>query len=257
MNFFAKTLLDTEQWHSFVQGVKCSKPDKQNVWYPVFGSFDTAQQSFIIGQLGQSLDGRIATSTGDSKYINGEAGLTHLHRLRALVDAVVVGVGPAIADDPLLTVRKVQGAHPARVVIDPAGKLTPDAKVWRDDGVLRLVVTTEHAKPDLPPGVDHIALRTVDGQITPADIIFALAARGLRRVLIEGGADTIARFIHAGCLNRLHLIVAPIILGSGRTGLCLSEIQTLSEAIRPVVHVHPMDGEVLFDCDFSAHRPVM
>ncbi|PRY97458.1 riboflavin-specific deaminase-like protein [Jezberella montanilacus] len=251
MNFFAKTLLDAEQWQSFVHGVKCSKLDTQNVWYPLFGSFGTGAQSFMIGQLGQSLDGRIATPTGDSKYINGEAGLTHLHRLRALVDAVIVGVGTAVADDPMLTVRKVPGTHPARVVIDPTGKLSRDAKVWCADGTRRLVVTNEGAKPDIPAGVEHVALTSKQGQITPVDIISALANRGLHRILIEGGADTIARFIHAGCLHRLHLIVAPVILGSGRTGLCLAEIQKLSEAIRPVVSVHPLDGEVLFDCDFS------
>jgi riboflavin biosynthesis pyrimidine reductase len=63
----------------------------------------------VVGQIGQSLDGRIATESGHSKYINGPAGLTHLHRLRALVDAVVIGVGTAIADDPQLTVRRVAG----------------------------------------------------------------------------------------------------------------------------------------------------
>ena len=72
-----------------------------------------------VGQIGQSLDGRIATPTGHSHYINGPAGLDHLHRLRALVDAVLVGVGTAIADDPQLTVRRVAGPNPARVVLDP------------------------------------------------------------------------------------------------------------------------------------------
>ncbi len=73
----------------------------------------------VVGQIGQSLDGRIATESGHSKYINGPAGLAHLHRLRALVDGIVIGVGTAIADDPQLTVRRVSGPHPARVVIDP------------------------------------------------------------------------------------------------------------------------------------------
>ena len=73
----------------------------------------------VVGQLGQTMDGRIATVTGQSKYINGRPGLTHLHQLRALLDAVVVGVGTAIADDPQLNVRLVGGKNPARVVIDP------------------------------------------------------------------------------------------------------------------------------------------
>ena len=76
----------------------------------------------VVGQIGQSLDGRIATPKGHSHYVNGDDGLAHLHRLRALVDAVVVGIGTVLADDPQLTVRRVSGPHPARVVIDPQRK---------------------------------------------------------------------------------------------------------------------------------------
>ena len=79
----------------------------------------TGPEPVVIGQLGQSLDGRIATPTGASKYINGKEALAHLHRIRAKVDAVIVGVGTAIADDPQLTTRHVPGPSPVRVVIDP------------------------------------------------------------------------------------------------------------------------------------------
>ena len=103
-------------------------------------------------QIGQSLDGRVATETGHSHYINGPAGLAHLHRLRALVDAVVIGVGTALADDPQLTVRRVTGPQPARVVIDAGGRLPAGAKLLANDGVRRLVVTGAGAKPPLPSG---------------------------------------------------------------------------------------------------------
>ena len=88
----------------------------------------TVDDLVVVGQIGQSLDGRIATETGHSKYINGPAGLAHLHRLRALVDAVVIGVGTALADDPQLTVRRVAGPQPARIVIDPKGRLGAEAR---------------------------------------------------------------------------------------------------------------------------------
>src|SRR5690349_8709954 len=81
----------------------------------------------VVGQFGQSLDGRVATETGHSHYINGPAGLAHLHRLRALVDVVVVGVGTALADNPQLTVRHVSGPSPARIVVDPRGRIAPRA----------------------------------------------------------------------------------------------------------------------------------
>src|SRR5206468_4442700 len=94
-----------------------------------------------VGQLGQSLDGRIATLSGDSCYINGPEGIAHLHRLRALVDAVVVGAGTVRADDPQLTVRSVSGPNPVRVVIDPRGTLPADARAFANDGVRRIVIT--------------------------------------------------------------------------------------------------------------------
>jgi diaminohydroxyphosphoribosylaminopyrimidine deaminase/5-amino-6-(5-phosphoribosylamino)uracil reductase len=169
----------------------------------------------VIGQIGQSLDGRIATESGHSKFVNGPAGLVHLHRLRTLVDAVVVGVGTAIADDPQLNVRRVAGPHPARVVIDPKGRLRADARLFADDGVRRLVITAQGSCCAPPPGVEIVALPAVDGQIAPAAILSALAGCGIKRMLIEGGANTVSRFLVAGCLDRLHVMVAPIILGSG------------------------------------------
>src|SRR5690606_42113729 len=83
----------------------------------------SADHPFVVAQLGQSLDGRVATATGESKWINRDAALDHLHRLRACVDAVVVGIGTVLADDPMLNVRRVPGLHPARVIIDPGGRL--------------------------------------------------------------------------------------------------------------------------------------
>ncbi|MCX7310900.1 MAG: RibD family protein [Hyphomicrobiales bacterium] len=208
----------------------------------------------VVAQIGQSLDGRVATETGHSHYINGPAGLAHLHRLRALVDAVVIGVGTALADDPQLTVRRVNGPQPARVVIDARGRLPSGAKLLANDGVRRLVVTGAGAKPPLPADIEIVGVAKMDGQLAPPDILSALAARGLRRVLIEGGADTVSRFLTAKCLDRLHVTVAPIILGSGRSSFALPPIARVDEAILMPVKVHRLDDEVLFDCDLSAQR---
>jgi riboflavin-specific deaminase-like protein len=208
----------------------------------------------VVAQIGQSLDGRIATPSGHSHYINGPAGLTHLHRLRALTDAVVIGVGTALADDPQLTVRRVAGPHPARVVIDPSGRFPASAKFFARDGVRRLVVTTEGQRLNVPGGVEVLSLPTISGHFAPKSILSALADCGLRRILIEGGADTISRFLAAGCLDRLHVVVAPVILGGGRPSFNLPAIENMNQAIRPPVRVHQLDDEVLFDCDLSAQR---
>jgi riboflavin-specific deaminase-like protein len=214
----------------------------------------TVDDLVVIGQIGQSLDGRIATESGHSHYINGPEGLAHLHCLRALVDAVVVGIGTALADDPQLTVRRVAGPHPARVVIDPRGRLPACARLLADDGVRRLVVATTDAGAQAPPGVELIALPAENGTIAPAAILAALAARGFRRILIEGGAHTVSRFLAAGCLDRLHVMVAPLILGSGPAGIALAPVTRVEDGMRPPMRAHLIGNEVLWDCDLSAQR---
>ena len=225
-------------------------------WEGLFGPLRnaTVDDLVIIAQMGQSLDGRIATPTGHSHYINGVAGRAHLHRLRALVDAVVVGVATVVADDPQLTVRLVHGPCPARVVLDPNGRSAADARVFAADGARRLIVTAARSRRPLPAGVEIVRLPLTDGRFAPAAILGAIAERGFRRILVEGGPATISGFLAASCLDRLHVLVAPIILGAGPAGLALSPITRVDEALRPAVRIHRIAGEVLFDCDFSAHR---
>lgn len=207
-------------------------------------------RSIVVAQLGQSLDGRIATVTGASHFINGPGGVEHLHRLRALLDAVLVGVGTVLADDCRLTVRRVEGASPARVVLDPAGRAPDDARIFDDDGARRLVIRAEGARRSQVPGVETVHLPVTAGQIAPADVVAALGRRGLHRVLIEGGADTVSRFVSADAVDRLHMMIAPLIVGSGRPGLALAPVAELVQARRPRTRSFPLPGgDVLFDCD--------
>jgi diaminohydroxyphosphoribosylaminopyrimidine deaminase / 5-amino-6-(5-phosphoribosylamino)uracil reductase len=225
-------------------------------WADIFGPLrqGSVDDLVIVGQCGQSIDARIATPSGHSHYINGEAGLDHLHRLRALVDAVVIGVGTAVADDPQLTVRRVKGPSPVRAIIDPRGRLPAGARALMDDGVRRIVITGTVGGSPLPSDVETVRLPLQDDSIAPAKIIAALAERGLRRILVEGGADTVSRFIAASCLDRLHVLVAPIILGAGRTSLSLPAPQTVSDALRVAVRAHALGSDILLDCDLSAQR---
>ena len=205
--------------------------------------------AFVVAQLGQSLDGRIATLGGQSRYINGPAALDHLHALRAHVDAVIVGVGTILADDPLLTVRRCAGRSPVRVIIDPRGRMPAGARCLRDDGIITLVVRPQAGPNSLALPVD------AGGHIAPRAIVAALVARGLRRILVEGGASTLSAFIDAGCIDRLHLLVAPMIIGSGMPGLTLAPVKSLGQALRPQTIVYPLPGgDVLFDCDLRSPR---
>ncbi len=202
---------------------------------------------YLFAQVGQSLDGRIATPSGDATDISGPDGLCHLHRCRALADAVLVGARTALGDDPRLTVRLVEGPNPARVVIDPRGRLPADARVLGDDGTRRLVV--QACDTARPAGVEVVRLPATDGWIDPAAICEALAAHGLLRVLIEGGGRTIAGFLDAGLLQRLHVAIAPIIIGAGPSGLRTSApVLRLADALRPETYVYGLDSDVIFDC---------
>lgn len=205
---------------------------------------------FTIGQLGQSLDGRIATPTGESRFINRDPALDHLHGIRARVHAVLVGVGTVLADDPRLDVRRCAGPNPARVVVDPNGRLPANALVLRQDGTRRIVIRRKGAGTALPQGVEEIALAPGGDGYAPRDILAALEGVGLRHILIEGGARTLSHFIASDALDRLHLLVAPVIIGAGQTGLDLPPPPSLALARRPLTRAIQLGGgEVLFDCD--------
>lgn len=202
----------------------------------------------MVAQLGQTLDGRIATVTGASKYINGDAALVHLHRLRAHVDAVIVGVGTVEADDPQLTVRRVEGDHPARVIIDPHGRAPWSARCFHDGAAPVYTVTLPGVRSSA--NAETIEIEETDGQIDPNVIIQELFSRGMRRVLVEGGADTLSRFLAVDAVDLLHVLVAPMIFGSGKSSLMLPPIERLDQALRPQTDVHVFaDGDVLFTCD--------
>ena len=206
-----------------------------------------SDQPYAIGQIGQSLDGRIATESGDARDVSGPDGLIHLHRLRALVDGVVIGVRTAIHDEPRLTVRLCDGPHPTRIVIDPRGRLSNDAPLFRDDGVRRLVIQSVDTKR--PAGVEVIHLPSSEGTVDPAAILKSLREQGVGNLLIEGGGFTISRFIQANLLNRLHVSVAPIVIGGGPAGLTMPTVpEKLVDAIRPETRFFSLGSDVVFDC---------
>lgn len=207
----------------------------------------------VIGQIGQSLDGRIATEQGQSHYITGPADIRRLHRLRALVDAVVVGAGTVAADDPRLTVREVEGENPVRVVLDPNGRLGTDRAVFRDGAARTVVVRRARGGRAARPTHDTLEMAadpaSADGRLAPAAIVAALREQGLSRILVEGGGVTVSRFIEAGVLTRLHVTVAPLVIGSGRHAIDLPPVPSLDRALRPPCRRVPLGDDVLFDLD--------
>lgn len=201
----------------------------------------------VIGHLAQSLDGRIATLSGRSRFISGAEDLAHAHRLRALFDAVLVGAATAEHDDPRLTTRLVPGRHPTRVVIDPERRLPPDLAVFSDRAAPTLLFCRDAGGATRHGAAELVALGGA-GQLAPTEVLSALADRGLGRVFIEGGGVTISRFLAAGALDRLHVAVAPCIFGSGRPAVDLPAIEDLSGALSFEWRAFPLGRDVLFDC---------
>jgi riboflavin-specific deaminase-like protein len=210
----------------------------------------------VVGQLGQSLDGRIATESGASHFVTGEKDRERLHRLRALVDAVIVGAETVAHDDPRLTVRLVEGQNPVRVVLDPSERLDERRRVFEEagDAAARTLVVRKRA--DASPATERSdELRIPWTEATGFDLaalLDALKGRGLRRVLVEGGGVTVSRFLQAGLLDRLHLTVAPLLIGSGRPSLTLDAIAALDQALRPACRRFILGEDVLFDLDLRA-----
>jgi hypothetical protein len=139
----------------------------------------------LLGHLGQSLDGYIATASGDSDFVNDQENIIHLHRLRALHDAVIIGAGTIEADDPQLTTRRVAGPNPTRVVLDPRRRLSPRAQVFTDAAAATLLVAASTVADARRHGQARVlSLPAVDGRFDLAQLVDELRGQGLKRIFV-------------------------------------------------------------------------
>jgi diaminohydroxyphosphoribosylaminopyrimidine deaminase/5-amino-6-(5-phosphoribosylamino)uracil reductase len=240
--------------------------DREESWEPLLPVDDAARElldifaplcvgpssaRMVLAHLGQSLDGRLATVTGSSKFVTGPVDLRHTHRLRALFDAVVVGAQTACVDDPQLTTRLVPGRHPTRIVLDPHARLHSGLRVLNDGRAPTLLITQNsqsYEQAQLGKHVEVVQVSCESGRLCLRDILNALRARGLSRIFIEGGGITVSHFLQAGLLHRLHVVIAPMILGSGTPALQLDPIERISDAITTRCRHFALGPDVLFDC---------
>jgi diaminohydroxyphosphoribosylaminopyrimidine deaminase / 5-amino-6-(5-phosphoribosylamino)uracil reductase len=187
-------------------------------------------------KLATSLDGRIATAAGESRWITGERSREQVHRLRAAHDAVVIGIETALADDPELTVRLpgFNGRQPARVVLDSRQRLTPGCKlVATAREVPTFVISTTEPQPHLTDaGVRVLTVRAV-GEDRPElkTVVQTLAAEGLSSLFVEGGGQVAASFIRCGLVDQLEWFRAPVLIGGeGRPGVGALAVAALADA---------------------------
>jgi len=225
-----------------------------NLYLPICGA--TPERPITVGHLGQSLDGFIATHAGESRFVTGDDNIIHLHRMRALCDAVVVGAGTVAADNPQLTTRHVAGPNPLRVILDPARRLSATYRVFTDQAAPTLYMC---AQSRVAPGEQLMGNATIaglDGATAAegvANVVRLLHARGCSRVFVEGGGVTVSRFLEANLLDRLQIAIAPVIIGDGRPAIRLTPNARLRDCRRPGYRVFRMGGDVLFDCELGIH----
>jgi GTP cyclohydrolase II len=218
---------------------------------------------YVAVKFAQTLDGRIATSTGDSKWISGEEERRVSHALRAACDAVMVGVGTVIADDPQLTVRMVEGPSPIRVVLDSTLRAPLSSKVFLDDAHT-MVVTTDRSAPAARMALQTTGASVVlakcglDGRVDLADALRALRLSGIRSILVEGGGGVITSFLSQGLADRLIAAIAPAVIGEGLDAVGDLSVLRVKDGIRLVnrdVHLAGEDILIAGDLQRTAEDP--
>jgi 3,4-dihydroxy 2-butanone 4-phosphate synthase/GTP cyclohydrolase II len=217
------------------------------------------ERPHVVVKFAQTLDGRIATSNGDAKWISGEAERRVSHGMRAASDVVLVGVNTVILDDPQLTVRMTPGASPRRVVLDSTLRIPPTARVL-ETGAATTVITTDRSDPLRRDELRRSGtqVEVVAGGPRGVDLVSALAAlraMGTESVLVEGGAGIITSVLAAGLVDRLVVAIAPIILGSGTEAVGELGVARVSDGIRLANRsVHPVGEDVLLAWDVVGCR---
>ncbi len=209
----------------------------------------------MLGRIAQSLDGRIATASGESRWISGEADLEHTHRLRALSDAVLVGAGTVRADDPQLTTRQVEGPSPVRVILDPARRLDGRYRVFNEGPPTLLACAAGTPGPERLGQAEILPIAMDGGWIDLPALLVTLAQRGLRRIFVEGGGVTVSRFLVAGAIDRLHVTIAPLLLGGGIPAFSFPRADLLADGMRFDWAVHRLGEDVLVDVPLARRRP--
>jgi len=192
----------------------------------------TDTKPYVVIKYAQTLDGRIATSSGDSRWISGEEERRVSHALRASCDAVVVGVGTVLHDDPQLTVRMVPGASPIRVVLDSTLRIPDSALVLADDAATTIVTTDRSSagrRDDLRRrGISIVVVPGVELDVA----LNVLRHQGIRSALVEGGASVITSFLSRNLADRLVIGVAPRVFGSGTNAVKDLGVEEVSKSLR-------------------------
>ncbi|MFB0505352.1 MAG: bifunctional diaminohydroxyphosphoribosylaminopyrimidine deaminase/5-amino-6-(5-phosphoribosylamino)uracil reductase RibD [Thermodesulfobacteriota bacterium] len=194
---------------------------------------------FVTLKFAQSLDGRIATKTGNSQWISSPETLRLAHKLRSTHDGVLVGIGTVLADDPSLTVRLLKGRNPQRIILDGRLRIPLTAKVLNDEGVGKTsIVTTEGANRKKAQSLKNLGAKILwvaknrRGEIDMEDLLGKLGRMGITSVLVEGGAKIITSMLRERLADKIVIVVAPKLIGKGIEAVGNLEIRGVNEALQ-------------------------
>lgn len=196
-----------------------------------------ADRPFVTVHYAQTIDGRIASRTGDSRWVSGEGSLRLAHELRAAHDAVLIGIGTVFADDPKLTVRLVPGDSPVRVVVDSRLRIPLDASLLDTADARTIVATTPLASDERVAairarGAEVLRVKAdADGRVDLRDLLARLREEGIRSVLIEGGRGIITAALRERLVDRLTVCIAPKVIGEGIAAVGDLHIDKLCDAM--------------------------
>lgn len=216
-----------------------------------------AERPYVVLKFAQTLDGRIATGTGEAKRISGEDERRVSHALRAGCDAVMVGIGTVLRDDPQLTVRMVPGASPRRVVLDSSLRTPLEAKILNSEAPTTIITTprASQQRRELLRRDRHVQIHLAEPGPHGVDIQGALKAlreSGAASLLVEGGPRVITSLLAAGVVDRLIVGIAPVIIGSGTEAVGELGVQRLTDGIRLKNRtMHGVADDVLLSGDIA------
>lgn len=219
-----------------------------DLYLPVLGTH--TEPSVVVGHLGQSVDARIATLNGDAFFVTGEENRDHLHRMRALCHAVLVGAETVLIDNPQLNTRTVSGPSPIRVVVDPRRRVPATAGILHDGAAPTwLFHSTDltDSQEQTEALVQRIILTEVSGRLLMTDIIDALKQRGVTRLFVEGGGVLVSTMLTQNCLHLLQVAAAPLLVGDGRPAIQLPGVHAMKDALRPPFQLYRMGEDVMWN----------
>ena len=210
--------------------------------------FNAKNEPYLIAHLAQTLDGFIATESGESKYISSDDNLTHIHMIRAISDIIIVGYKTVELDNPMLTTRYVKGKSPMRIIIDKNNKLSKKYNVFKncDGRTYKLISDNIKIKSN-----NIFQLPLIEDKFDVYDIYSLMKKLRKKIVFIEGGGSTVSDFYNKDILDRLHICISPSILGKGRSSFITQRRRSLDGVLKHKANYSKMGKDILCDIDLS------